>query len=610
MTRILPSIRPSLLLLWMLLLGLTTSCSDTLQDEEGNSAQQNTTPFEWTRSSDKSTRYAFLRNYGVGYSYNAVDGEYCNWNDIRCQIVNRDVVERLKEELGITLFRKHTYELASQKSKYLYNQRDYVAGIHLESNRDVDLGLYNKTKRSRQDVLEDGKQENFYYSVERTITKGSQALYYSDLLDYVSRGQYEYLLTSSFRNAINHIKQAVYEENHSSTYIAAMVDSFINVYGTHVIVNATLGGKIRMDLSHEMWRYNDKVQEQEWTQEEIFSAYSQREENRKEEVYKFIENTSIYVTAYGGDQSCLTGILGETKYDGTRKFSTDNIDTWQKTLKLDSNDETNSNVELIDMEVCPIWNFIEALDPKGMVVKLVKGEITQDISHWQELLGPANFFNTSFPVGFDNPKVKLKQSSGNYLTIDWNSLKDDTNLVTTDAHPCVNIVSGGRYVALTCQEEIDGKLYWMAFPIYEGKPNLKEGIAVSDGKAYQAKWLYTDQNYELTPLGDEQAPQTSTFYLNEGAISLVQQSVLDYADAHPMLYLEITGGVQPDGSIQVANYFVPVKKGLDFTIPLAPKEKSPDQLIGWKWNSSDSHADRLSSYTYIYNPSEMDYADQ
>lgn len=609
MTRILPSIPQSLILLWMLVLGFTTSCSDTLLDEEGNSAGQNGTSFEWTRSSDLPTRYAFLRNYGVGYSYNAVDGEYCNWNDIRCQIINRDVLERLKEDQGITLFRKNTYNLAESKSKYLYNQRDYVAGIHLESDTEVDLGLYNKTKRTRQDVLEDGKQENFYYSVERTITKGSQALYYSDLLDYVSNGQYEYLLTSSFRNAIQHMQKAVYEENHNAAYLTAMVDSFIDVYGTHVIVNATLGGKIRLDLSHEMWRYNDKVQEKEWTQEEIFSAYSQREENRKEEIYKFIEKTSIYVTAYGGDQTCLADILGETRYDGTRNFSPTNVNTWQATLKLDPNDENNSNVELIDMEVCPIWEFIEAIDPDGMVVKLVKGEITQDISHWQELLGPANFFNTSFPVGFDNPKVNLRQSSGDYITLDWNSLKDDPNLVPAGAQPCINLVSGGRYVAVTCQEEIDGQLYWMAFPIYEGKPNLKEGIAVSGDKAYQAQWKYTENKYHLIPLNKAQAPQTSTFYVNEGAVSLVQQSVLDYTEAHPMLYLEITGGVQPDGSIQTGNYFVPVKKGLDFTIPLAPKEKSPDQLIGWKWNSTDNHADRLSTYTYIYNPSEMDYAE-
>ena len=50
-------------------------------------------PFQWTRAEDVETRKAFLRNFGVGYSYNAVRGAYCNWKDIRCQVIDRAVLD-------------------------------------------------------------------------------------------------------------------------------------------------------------------------------------------------------------------------------------------------------------------------------------------------------------------------------------------------------------------------------------------------------------------------------------------------------------------------------------------------------------------------------------
>lgn len=597
-----------LLLLLLCLQGLV-SCSDAWQGEEVSDAPQKTSLFEWTRAEDRPTRYAFLRNYGVGYSYNAVEGEYCNWDDIRCQVVNRNVLERLEENLETPLYGHVEYESASQNSQYSYNKRDYVAGIHLNTTAAVDLGLYNKTKRKRQDVLEDGVQQSYYYSVDRSITKGRQWLQTSDILSYVSEDQYSYLLTESFRNAVKHMQQAVCKRRHDELYLTAMVDSFIKVYGTHVIEEATLGGRVRLDLKHTMWRYNDMVSEKQWSMEEILKAYSQRQESRKDSIYHFVQNSSIYVTAYGGDQTYLKGFLGKTQYDGTREFSFTPLDDWQKTLLLDPDDEQRSNVELIDMKVVPIWKFVEAFDSDGEVANRVKAEITQDIGYQQGLLDTQNVFNTSFSVRYTNPKVKVSNEQGGYTVFSWDDLKADTDLMPSDSHPCVHIVSGGKYVAMVCQEEIDSMLYTTVYPIYDGKASVNGGIAIRDDKAYQLIWSYVKDGYRLSPMSKPNMPQTDSIYVNEGGLSLVKQLELTYADAHPLLYLETTGGVQPDGSFKVGNIFIPMKQGLEFCIPKAPQSKSPGQLIGWDWDAATQRAVRNSTYTYIYNPSEMDYVE-
>lgn len=590
------------IILLVLALGFVTSCSDTLLDEEGKDVLEVNSPFEWTRSTDKSTRLAFLRNYGVGYSYNAVEGEYCNWKDIRCQVINRQVLEWVESDHSQQLYTNANTEMVSYSSRYTYNKRDYVAGIQLDTKSAVDLGLYNKTKRTRHDVLEDGVQEKFYYSVDYSLTKGSQSIDAVNLLAFVRGGEYENLLTLSFRNAVEHMSHAVYDEKHDELYLTAMVDSFIKVYGTHVITSATLGGRLHLDLAHDMWRYNDQVQEKQWTTEQILWSYSHREESRKDSIYKFIQNTSINVTAYGGDQSYLQGFLGETRYDGTRTFHADSaVENWSKSVKFDTNDEKNSNVELIDMKVTPIWKFIAALDPGGDVVSRVQAEIMQDITYQQQLLESSNLFNTSFSLNVDDLQVKIRVGASKYEKVPTPYISHEISKVPH----AVNIVSGGRYVATICKEEIDSTLYTTVYPIYNGKLAYQDGLAFNGDKVYRLKWSYGFNKYLLQTMDKAEMPQKEIIYINDGALSLVKQDDLTYTESHPMLYLELEGGVQYDGSFKWTSMYLPEKRGKEFIIPDVWLN-----LIGWDWDADRKLMVRNdSTYTYIYNPTEMDYVE-
>ena len=68
-------------------LSMVMLCCTSAEEEAWVEAMPSTptpTPFEWTRAADRETYLSFLRNYGVGYSYNAVRGNYCSWDDIRC----------------------------------------------------------------------------------------------------------------------------------------------------------------------------------------------------------------------------------------------------------------------------------------------------------------------------------------------------------------------------------------------------------------------------------------------------------------------------------------------------------------------------------------------
>ena len=562
------------------------ACSDDLTEEVQPVAEPQTTTFEWVKAADVSTRTAFLRNFGVGFSYDAVHGSFCNWKDIRCQIINRKQLDWVEQLTGTQYWFTSTLEYASQKSEFRFNQRDYVAAIQINTATAIDLGLYNHEKRTRQDVLEDGVREQFYYLTEEQYQMGEQRLQVAQILSRVRYGDFD-LFTRSFQNAIQHLAEVGCN--------AYAVDSFLNVYGTHVVTDARLGGKLRIELSNTLWRYNDKVSETAWTKEQLFWAYSHKEEARQNEEYKWMEDSRINLSATGGDQSMLTPLLGPANFEGKRQFSIEPVLQWARSITYDPNDETNSNAEMIGMSVRPIWDFIAAIDEE--VAEAVHTAVMQEVDYQQRLIGEKNFFNARFPVQHPTTSCRYRGSSEQYESAQFVSAEDTLLSVG------VNVVQDGKVIANVCHECIDDLWYWVAYPVYEGCVRQTNGLAVRDGSAWNVR--YIDGRATLTRLPAEEVPQTETFYINEGALSLTPVEGFVYRDCHVMAQVEPDGGVQTSGSVRCQPCPV-VKRGDQFMIsPLYAT--TTRTFAGYTWSDKWHTWLRNANYTYIYNPSEIDY---
>ncbi len=569
--------------------GMLIACQKDDIDVDFPDDNENKT-FVWTRAEDVETRDAFMRNFGVGYSYNAVRGEYCNWEDIRCQVINRERCDWAHKNLKTSLLYYSTYVPSYEcRTKYEYSHRDYISAFDLKFKAEVDLGLYNGEKRKRQYVLEDGMEENFYYSIEEIVTLGRQSLDARSIIA-VAKYDMEEVFTASFCDAVYHLAEARNDD-------FAAIDSFTNVWGTHVIVDAALGGKLHIDLQNKMFRFKDEVREYEYTSNDIAGFYSKREESRKDlENYKMLTDAKLSVMAYGGDQSSLRGLLGEYKYDGTRTFSTEGVSTWTNSLKFNLADEASSNVEMVSMSVVPIWDFISALD-EG-VAKRVKAHVLNDAKAMQEILGERNFFSAAFKVKHPVDSCEYRKN-----TADWNKYKR----FDSDSLPMVvNIVSGGRYIATVCHEKLNGNWHWVAYPIYEGKVKLACGVGVREDNNtfWNVRWknglLFTDEitfPRKVKPAGD-------MFYINGGQLALEPSEGVEYADCKSIPYVELSGGIRPDGGYQSDAYNV-TKNGIEFRCDAPHNISIP--LISWEKKAEDekSYWLRLPEYTYIYNPNEL-----
>ena len=394
------------------------------------------------------------------------------------------------------------------------------------------------------------------------------------------------LFTQSFRNAVEHLRLT------SDDNVAA-VDSMIKVWGTHVIVGASLGGRLRVDLMNSMWRYNDRASEEAWSTQEFLKAVENKQKSRVEEEFVWLKDCRLKLQAWGGDQSFLTGLLGEHKPDGTRTFSLDGISAWRKSLVYNPADELGSNVELIDMEVVPIWEFAAMVD-KWQAMR-IKAAVTQDAALMQKLLGDANFFNATFPIRYPSASCQWRKNTGTWETL--------TRVDTQEAPQVVVIESGGRYIATVCHEQIDGHDLWVCYPIYEGKVKLACGLGVEDGSVFKVRWIGDTPTLTY----QEDVTAGDTFYISSGGVGVEPVEDFVYAQGRALPYIELGGGIRPDGTYS-AQAFRPFKEEGHFVLPVQASTR-PENIVGWDEYTSIADGKwlftRNSGYTYIYNDNEI-----
>ena len=583
-----------------------TACSDELTDElTGASAGQlSEQPFQWTRAQDVATHATFIRNFGVGYSYNAVKGEFCNWKDIRCQVVDRNYCDFLERTYGGKYYYYEPTSSVNHFSQFRWSQRDYVSQSHMSFREEVDLGFYNGTRQKEQYVVENGVEESFYYLLREEQLHYDLQLDYSSLLNSYRRGV-ESLLTSSFRDAVNHLMLADPED-------IAVVDSFVNVWGTHVIVEAFLGAKLDIELSNYVWRYKDTGYDHELTAEEFLGECEKKEEERQKDGFTWIERSKLTINAKGGDQSTLTGLLGDYQFDGKATFSTEGIEKWRKSIHYDPNNELASNIEMVDMRVVPIWWFIEYIDED--VADRVHAAIEQDVEMQRKLLGEKNFFSVKFPIRYPEATCQVQTQSGEWTTL--------TRRDSGDEPQVVNIVSGGRVVATVCKEPVienthiqndstdiwvtdTTKVLWVAYPVYEGVVNQLCGVGVDEQKrVFDVQWLNGHRTLKRRKAynGDDAVATGKYFYINLGQVDTEADNSVSYAPASAMAYYELSGGIQYDGNYRATPLPV-TKEGADFII--RTDDPTLTNIVGFTYDADQHIYRRNSNYHYIYNPNEM-----
>ena len=548
-----------------------------------------------TRAEVQSQK-SFYRHHALGYSYDAVNGNYCDLKYVRCQVLNRAIIEAVDTLEVNGIFNEEYLHDTNFSSSVSTSVVDYVQNCNFVAGADAKIALIlGGEVKGFCHIFEDGTEDNYILHDERELQRARYTLQIGDLQELVRK--YPTLLTSSFRKAIEKLAATSVDDWKA-------VDDFINIYGTHVVNAATLGARLTVDVQVKANKFDTKEADSLMADATIATLfkmdYTSSSQNKN---YQILRNCKCHVEAIGGDVSALDKLVSRTF------FSNEDLDSvmltsWEESVRFDGEDIANSNVEMTAMEVWPIWELV----PDKSVADRLQARIQADAAIMLQLLGNRNFLNAKFPYPISSVTCRI----GNQR-----NQKFDNPDVT-------DVIVDGRHVATVCREMVPAisktEYVQVAYPIYEGRVKLTNGLCVHGGKTYSVDWR--NDHFKVNEV-DGLTTGDGNMYLTGGVLSTSSFDQVDYQTGHLVLGCERPGGIAINGSL--AGEMVKVQKHFghfylvdDYNnygnlpnwsyVTSAPAEASEvDYRNYFPQGEWQNRMVRDASYVYIFNTTELGY---
>ena len=557
------------------------ACSDNFDlpdiDNQDQTSMANMSPF-MQKLEEPSTIEQFRRTYGVGFSYDVVHGEKCNMKDIRCQVFDLAKVRELEQSSSQGLIRISYDNKTTIDSYSTFNLSEYEQSVNFNADVNANLILVHGKGSGTFSIWEGGEVNHFYCVTRITSPILSVTIDGKSMAAFIKRGHSE-ILSKNFLEACK------WMEKHTDDLV---VDSFINRYGTHVVTNAVMGGRLDIEMKMQLDSLLDVTDTKllgELSADEILKMKGSSEAYSKE--LNLMNNADCHITIRGGDLSLIPGNLLHFTF-GQRPDINAYAQQWMASINYDPEDWDKSNLEMADMQTQPIWEFI----PNKDVADRVKQRIMSTAVELIRQLGYQNGVCTAIDM-----KDEVKCNILNKQVSFWQPR-------TT------NVIAAGRFVATICRERISdidaSKDVKVVYPIYDRQVNLSSGFCIANGHAYRVRNLRN--GYDVQDLGET---DETTVYLNCGAPGTAHYDNIEYLHSHNVAGVEIPYSINKEGQADTSRpYYLVVKKGLDFLLNTSKGNDQTgiiDGLPNWSYDENAKRMVRNKDYRYYWNPNEINY---
>ena len=524
--------------------------------------------FWHTRTLSKASRLELKRKYGIGFSYDAVYGCKCDINYVKCHALN---IDELRNS-GIMLeFPKNTFR---DTCFIAHSFSEYCHAANLTGSASGDVVIYGADYSRVASIYEHGLDTIVYISNSKNIESRGLRLN-SEFIEDI-REEPERYLTPSFRYGIEKIRKTPVEE-------VMVVDSFVNIYGTHIVTGVTIGASLKLELKTRRGLFVDYKSEEIMTREKLNILFKKTESTSTKEEHEFmrqvLESSTIDLSVRGGDVSVFNSLL--TDPSPTNSAATEETVTrWINSLEDDTENEEYGNLELIDMSVMPIWEFIA----DEQVAKRVKTRILADAPSMQELYGNRNWVNTSI----DLSKTK-------YVNTFFNRWDRETWYCGFSDPYVVNVIAANRIVASVCREwipEIDpDTLVTVVYPIYENSIDIGSGVGIdAECNVWSVSWRYN--KFKVKKIGKASSPLPMV-YLNFGTVETTPVSGEKYMKGNFIIGYERPGNINVTNGQMNDRWFTLRKFLGDFYLENAVRYNN---LPNWEYCESPVEYPSYSSY--------------
>lgn len=560
---------------------LMASCSNEDFDELFSAGQETVSVSPLSRATvDPETLEDFRRTYGVGFSYDAIYGERCNLKDVRCQIFNYKKIEEWQNagSGNASLITFSTGNEMTSKCEAYYSRSEYEQNTVVYADAKAELIIFNGEAQANLSMWEGGDVNGFFCTASYVCPSLQVKIDNRSLQTLVNREGLTELLSPNFLEVVEWMR------THRSE---ATIDSFLVRYGSHVVTSAKLGGSLTVRMEMQNDSLMDIVDTKVLSDKDvlgILESTSLTEEQKK--TLHLLNSADCSVVVKGGDLSLIPNDLLHFTF-GKKPDLAKYIKDWVNSISYDPDNYQSSNLEMAEMEVAPIWDFI----PDEEVARLVKLRAIGTAVELLEEFGYQNVVNTTF---------KLPQSVTCQMGSGSATFKDPA---------VVNILASGRYVATVCRERIDtinsSADVQVVYPIYDRQINYRSGLCLTQGMAWKVRW--NKGVCKVEKLGE--VSDDLTVYLNRGVPDTTAYANINYQTAHAMIGYEWPGAIRQDGSLDTSKpYYMVYKQGEDFYLRTTAGKEQSGNLEGLpNWNFDGRRMVRNKDYFYYWNPKEINY---
>ena len=544
----------------VLLLIVFASCEDDLLDSSFGESNKSLNEYWYTRTLTPAQQNLLHRSFGLGFSYDAINGAKCDMNFVKCNVLNLD---GLKENSRLTINNAPTTEF---KQWVAHSFTEYCQMTNLKENVSGKVVIYSMEYENAAAIYEIGLDTTICIHNEHNVMLRRASIQTRGIKSLLKQHP-EACLSESFLYALEKLKKSDAED-------VLVVDSFINIFGTHVITNASIGGKLVLEIQSSKQFIKDYTSEKTITSQELNLIFEKEKTTNTTEEQKFIhqviDNSNVSLAVKGGNASVFNSLVANPSYTNT-DATLKTLDKWIESLSaIDLNDTSKeTTAELIDMKVTPIWEFI----PDETLSMRVQSRIIATAPTMQELYGNRNWVSTR--IQYDINQVNTIFSP-----------KKNPQSITFEEPWVFNVIAANRHVATVCREWVPeiskDETVTVIYPIYNNKADLSLGLCEHRNKVYQVKWRYDrfDVQEDTTMNCSD-----GTLYLTYGTLStLRQEEVQNYLEGHNIIAYEWPGSIKAqDGSVLTEGWLTTRKFLGDFYLE---NSNQYDNLPNWSYISN------------------------
>lgn len=356
-----------------------------------------------TRSAGEAYSGALMRSYGVGYGYDAF-GEYASYNSVRDQIISLPALRRYEQEHHTAyIIDDHSPDLTTSILEGNDSEK-LLKSLSAEAGLGLDVGFFQAHAKVGY-ASSDLKQNQ--YSFCTIMNNVKMASRHIDPLTFIEIARKdETVLTEGFRYMVRKIGDAVRQNNMLDAQ--EYTDDLFRIYGTHFIYHADLGGKLEFCSTFERASLDSKTKLSAAAEATFLKTCGFKMETGQENTYSQVQtrqSNSLYVK--GGDVACTSEILNSE----TDVLADGVIDRWYKSVKVDFNDPKNSNAELIDFKLYPIYLLID----DDAAAALIANKLGEEIEYENSIFPKAyNRLYTTIPTTFLTEYITIFENQSSY----------------------------------------------------------------------------------------------------------------------------------------------------------------------------------------------------